>query len=127
LSNNCPFCEKPVEPDFLACPHCGETLKFTCPSCQMPTALDWKTCPACGAELPVDQMTKVKNQFDQANQEREKKKTEDAVAEAEGLVKKAIAAKETQDSRAAIRLARAASSVGRKDSEVKQTSFACIE
>jgi len=47
----CPACQKPVEPIFIYCPHCGASLQKACSSCGKPTESDWKVCPHCGAEL----------------------------------------------------------------------------
>ena len=47
----CPACQKPVEPSFTYCPHCGASLRQTCPSCGKLTETGWKVCPYCGAQL----------------------------------------------------------------------------
>ncbi len=47
----CPACQKPVEPGFIYCPHCGASLQQTCKSCGKPTEFAWKVCPHCGAPL----------------------------------------------------------------------------
>jgi RNA polymerase subunit RPABC4/transcription elongation factor Spt4 len=47
----CPACQRPVQPDFVYCPHCGAALQKTCPSCGQPVEAGWKVCPHCGAGL----------------------------------------------------------------------------
>lgn len=44
---NCPACHKPVEKDFLICPHCRKKLKNACSNCQKPLNLSWTICPYC--------------------------------------------------------------------------------
>jgi RNA polymerase subunit RPABC4/transcription elongation factor Spt4 len=47
----CPACQKPVERDFVYCPHCGAALQKACPHCGQPVEAGWKVCPRCGAGL----------------------------------------------------------------------------
>lgn len=44
---NCPACHKPVEADFLICPHCRKKLKNNCSKCNKPLNLSWTICPYC--------------------------------------------------------------------------------
>ena len=45
----CPTCERVAQDNFLACPHCGTTLKKACVECGKLLAMDWEHCPYCGA------------------------------------------------------------------------------
>jgi RNA polymerase subunit RPABC4/transcription elongation factor Spt4 len=45
----CPTCERVAQDNFLACPHCGTTLKKACIECGKLLAMDWEHCPYCGA------------------------------------------------------------------------------
>ncbi len=47
----CPACARPIERDFLICPHCLKKLKRACPSCSRPLRLSWKVCPYCKASI----------------------------------------------------------------------------
>lgn len=44
---NCPACHKPVEKEFLICPHCRKQLKNSCSKCNKPLSLSWTICPYC--------------------------------------------------------------------------------
>ena len=44
----CPACERPVEPDMIACPWCATGLDTgRCHSCARPLDSDWRICPWC--------------------------------------------------------------------------------
>ncbi len=45
---NCPECGKPVKPDWMACPNCGERLSTACDGCGHSLEPPWKFCPSCG-------------------------------------------------------------------------------
>ncbi len=47
----CPECGRAVEPDFIACPYCGATLRKRCPSCERRVRAGWRYCPHCGTSL----------------------------------------------------------------------------
>ncbi|MBV9167516.1 MAG: zinc ribbon domain-containing protein [Solirubrobacterales bacterium] len=47
----CPYCERPVEKDFLSCPSCLHKLKDPCRVCGRPLEADWKICPFCETEV----------------------------------------------------------------------------
>ena len=49
----CPYCDHPVQRDFLRCPHCMRKLKDPCISCGKPLDPTWKVCPFCEAEIGV--------------------------------------------------------------------------
>lgn len=55
MDDKCPFCQKPIQPDFQACPYCGNTLINVCPSCMKPVEPEWNTCPICGTSLSNNQ------------------------------------------------------------------------
>lgn len=44
----CPECQRPIEPDFILCPHCSTSLRRRCESCTRVIDLTWSTCPYCG-------------------------------------------------------------------------------
>ncbi|PDW03121.1 zinc ribbon domain-containing protein [Candidatus Viridilinea mediisalina] len=44
----CPECQRPIEPDFLLCPHCQTHLRRRCGSCERVVDLTWSICPYCG-------------------------------------------------------------------------------
>lgn len=43
----CPACQRPIEPDFILCPHCQTSLRRRCPSCERVIDLTWTICPYC--------------------------------------------------------------------------------
>ena len=51
----CPRCDRPVEADFEACPHCGVDLRSACPGCGRETQPGWQNCPYCRMGLPQQQ------------------------------------------------------------------------
>lgn len=46
----CPECQRPIEPDFLLCPHCQTHLRRRCMSCDRAVDLTWSVCPYCGGD-----------------------------------------------------------------------------
>lgn len=44
---SCPGCARSVSEEFLACPHCGETISSTCGHCSKIIQPDWSFCPFC--------------------------------------------------------------------------------
>jgi RNA polymerase subunit RPABC4/transcription elongation factor Spt4 len=44
----CPECQRPVEADFILCPHCLTNLRRHCMTCQRVVDLTWSICPYCG-------------------------------------------------------------------------------
>lgn len=44
----CPECQRPIEPDYLFCPHCHTQLRRRCDACQKVIDLTWRICPYCG-------------------------------------------------------------------------------
>ncbi|MFQ5574217.1 MAG: zinc ribbon domain-containing protein [Terriglobia bacterium] len=47
----CSACLKPIEEDFLVCPHCFKKLKKSCPQCQRALRMSWTVCPYCKLSL----------------------------------------------------------------------------
>jgi hypothetical protein len=47
----CPYCDAPVEKDFLCCPNCLRKLKDPCRVCGRPLEEGWKICPFCESEV----------------------------------------------------------------------------
>lgn len=43
----CTECQRPIEPDFILCPHCHAGLRRRCPSCERVVDLTWSVCPYC--------------------------------------------------------------------------------
>jgi hypothetical protein len=48
----CPYCDYPVERDFVRCPSCLRKLKERCVSCARPLDEAWTICPYCEADVP---------------------------------------------------------------------------
>jgi hypothetical protein len=48
----CTRCDRPVEDDYLICPHCRTTLREPCLGCGRALELAWTACPYCGANGP---------------------------------------------------------------------------
>lgn len=44
----CPHCQRGIEPDFVACPHCHTTLRRRCTVCDRVVDMTWSICPYCG-------------------------------------------------------------------------------
>jgi RNA polymerase subunit RPABC4/transcription elongation factor Spt4 len=44
----CPTCQRPIESDFILCPHCHTMLRRRCASCNRVVDLTWSVCPYCG-------------------------------------------------------------------------------
>ncbi len=51
-ADHCPYCQAPVEEDYLVCPVCSGHLKKACTSCQRPLDPTWRVCPYCAAPPP---------------------------------------------------------------------------
>ncbi len=47
----CPACRKPIEDDWLICPHCRATLGHRCDRCGRPIGIDWDACAWCGVSF----------------------------------------------------------------------------
>lgn len=46
-AEKCPACLRPIESDFLVCPHCMKTLRKPCTECDRALDLKWSVCPYC--------------------------------------------------------------------------------
>ena len=44
----CPECRRPVQDEFMACPHCQTSLKEPCAHCSRLLTHAWRHCPYCG-------------------------------------------------------------------------------
>ncbi len=49
----CPSCQRPIEADFIICPHCYTNLRRRCPSCNRVVDLTWSICPYCSYNGPA--------------------------------------------------------------------------
>lgn len=45
---SCPACTRPVEADWLLCPHCRTLLKESCAGCGRHVSTWHSFCPGCG-------------------------------------------------------------------------------
>lgn len=45
----CPACAGAVQPRFLVCPSCAESLRQPCRRCSEPLEPSWRVCPYCAA------------------------------------------------------------------------------
>ncbi len=54
----CHSCQRPVEEDFVICPHCQAALKEPCPSCERLIQIGWTTCPYCG-QLKTERLAAI--------------------------------------------------------------------
>ena len=52
--HSCPYCDHPVEREFLRCPNCLRKLKDPCSNCGKPLEADWKICPYCETDRGLD-------------------------------------------------------------------------
>lgn len=46
---SCPACSRPVEADWLLCPHCRRLLKESCTGCGRQVSAWHLFCPGCGS------------------------------------------------------------------------------
>lgn len=51
IARPCPKCGVSVQPDFVFCPDCGQSLAPTCPACHHSVETNWSACAFCGAKL----------------------------------------------------------------------------
>lgn len=51
ITRPCPQCQRPVQEDFVFCPHCGTDLLSACPVCHRAVHADWTHCAFCGTDL----------------------------------------------------------------------------
>lgn len=57
----CPSCKRPVQDDFLLCPHCRTQLKQSCLRCAKALNLSWRACPYCGTVSTRDEIASTSN------------------------------------------------------------------
>ncbi|CAN5745832.1 hypothetical protein BH23CHL5_BH23CHL5_11530 [soil metagenome] len=50
----CHACQRPVDDEYMLCPHCQTTLKSACPACTRLVNVKWAICPYCGANQSED-------------------------------------------------------------------------
>lgn len=50
--DQCPGCERRVQPDWQVCPDCHTILKKTCQNCGKLLELPWVLCPYCASPIP---------------------------------------------------------------------------
>jgi RNA polymerase subunit RPABC4/transcription elongation factor Spt4 len=60
----CHSCQRPVEDEFILCPHCQTSLKEACPACAKLISVRWSICPYCGANQS-DQSALIREQLPQ--------------------------------------------------------------
>jgi RNA polymerase subunit RPABC4/transcription elongation factor Spt4 len=51
LATRCPDCRRVIDPDWILCPSCRQTLAHVCDRCGRTVELDWPVCAWCGGEL----------------------------------------------------------------------------
>jgi RNA polymerase subunit RPABC4/transcription elongation factor Spt4 len=49
--HHCAACKRPVEADWLICPHCRTRLRRICSSCGRLVETDWSLCAYCGKDF----------------------------------------------------------------------------
>jgi RNA polymerase subunit RPABC4/transcription elongation factor Spt4 len=49
-ATSCHNCRRPIEDDFMVCPHCRTTLREPCRSCSKLVRTTWSACPYCAIE-----------------------------------------------------------------------------
>ena len=57
---NCPVCGKPVSPEFMSCPNCGNRLRTMAPAAVQPTIMPATAegnCPVCGKHVSPEFMS----------------------------------------------------------------------
>jgi hypothetical protein len=65
-ASSCPNCRRPVQDDFMVCPHCRTALKEPCESCGRLLVHAWRNCPYCATPRrePVATATRPPERFD---------------------------------------------------------------
>ncbi len=56
-ASTCPSCERPVDEDFVICPHCEAKLKEPCANCGRSIDIQWSICPYCGNDEAMAAVT----------------------------------------------------------------------
>lgn len=58
IDGSCPYCQNPIEDDFIFCPHCKEKLVDDCFSCKKLIHTHWQVCPYCGIDQTDEDLKK---------------------------------------------------------------------
>lgn len=51
IEQSCPYCEYPIERNYLRCPNCERRLRGPCRKCRKPLDPKWGVCPYCETEV----------------------------------------------------------------------------
>jgi RNA polymerase subunit RPABC4/transcription elongation factor Spt4 len=57
--HHCAACKRPVESDWLICPHCRTRLRRICSSCGRLVETDWSLCAYCGKDFERPDYTRT--------------------------------------------------------------------
>jgi RNA polymerase subunit RPABC4/transcription elongation factor Spt4 len=57
--HHCAACKRPVEADWLICPHCRTRLRRICSSCGRLVETDWSLCAYCGKDFERPDYTRT--------------------------------------------------------------------
>jgi RNA polymerase subunit RPABC4/transcription elongation factor Spt4 len=52
-ASSCQTCQRPIEDDFIVCPHCRTILREGCRNCGRSIRTSWVTCPYCATDRLV--------------------------------------------------------------------------
>lgn len=63
----CHSCQRPVDEEFMLCPHCQAILKEACPACARLIDARWSVCPYCGVNQS-DRSTIIREQLPAAEE-----------------------------------------------------------
>ena len=50
VANACQSCKRPIDDDFVVCPHCRAALREACSGCGRAVRTSWVTCPYCATD-----------------------------------------------------------------------------
>jgi RNA polymerase subunit RPABC4/transcription elongation factor Spt4 len=57
--HHCAACKRPIEADWLICPHCRTRLRRVCSSCGRLVETDWSLCAYCGKDFERPDYTRT--------------------------------------------------------------------
>jgi len=57
--HHCAACKRPIEADWLICPHCRTRLRRICSSCGRLVETDWSLCAYCGKDFERPDHTRI--------------------------------------------------------------------
>ena len=57
--HHCAACRRPIESDWLICPHCRTRLRRVCSSCGRLVEADWALCAYCGKDFERPDYTRT--------------------------------------------------------------------